>query len=573
MSPRWSLGLGIALFTLPAVVCLLAAGLFALGDSLHAAVVPVSVAVVVAGAAVVARRSGSAQPARELASAAMFAAVIIVGASVAASQFVDLSYDGQFYHQYAIANLAHGWNPFAQIDVGMPWPQHYPKASWIVAAAIYQCTGSIETAKAATLIYMVACFLVVYGVLGALGRCRRGWSVVIAGIVAANPVALGQSMSFYVDGQLAALFAAFAALLVVWLVRGGAVAAIGIAATGLLLINTKFTGLGYAGVLAAAAFAYWLAMQRGRGTGQVLFAAGALLVAVLGVGFNPYVTNALHYGHPLHPVAGPGARDIASAHRPRRIAARDEQVGRLLLSLAARATVGRAAAVELKVPFAVDYDELRVYANADVRTSGHGPLASGTLLLALAGFWAPGPRQVRLRVAALAAVVLLTVLINPEAWRARFVPQLWLLPALALFWQTARRGHRHLALLLAGAALANAALIAGFYFPEQARASRAHRDVLSRIVAAARADRRAVWVPRTWIAPRIRLAEAGAEVMPPARRSPGVPDRRVTEDRPPCGNPKPIPGTHGEVSYCLVPGSGSAAGGRGQPAGPHTPPR
>ena len=39
------------------------------------------------------------------------------------------------------------------------------------------------------------------------------------------------------------------------------------------------------------------------------------LVAMLGLGYNPYVTNWLRHGHPLHPVYGPHSLDIGAQYR------------------------------------------------------------------------------------------------------------------------------------------------------------------------------------------------------------------------------------------------------------------
>ena len=81
----------------------------------------------------------------------------------------DLTVDGNSYHKSAIAFIKSGWNPIhetmrsfqknnndiieikkgSRVDL---WVEHYPKATWIIAATIYEMKENIESGKCIKLI-------------------------------------------------------------------------------------------------------------------------------------------------------------------------------------------------------------------------------------------------------------------------------------------------------------------------------------------------------------------------------------------------------------------------------------
>jgi hypothetical protein len=96
---------------------------------------------------------------------AIASAVVALGVLLAGS-FFDFGWDGQWYHQTAVYQMAHGWNPLRDpMHSFSPdletWVRHYAKGPWYAALALYQTTQQIEWAKAATWIAFAAMFLVV----------------------------------------------------------------------------------------------------------------------------------------------------------------------------------------------------------------------------------------------------------------------------------------------------------------------------------------------------------------------------------------------------------------------------
>lgn len=403
---------------------------------------------------------GTRSPLRYMVSVVGSVALLVVGSLVVSSTFFDTSWDGQAYHQIAVIELAQGWNPVyddplppvvpAVFDVSIPI-NHYPRGGWINAAVLYLAGGHIEMGKACNLLLLVAALLLACSALRELAPTRLGGAFLLGLLFALNPVAIHQSLSFYVDGQLSSLLVCLAALLLLvglharhephTLKNGLVVLLLPFFFCLVLLVNIKFTGLVYAAVLCAG-FLFWLlrsvpvrpAIRRL----SAIFAAmvAAFLVGVFLVGYSPYVTNALAYGHPLHPVLGDHRiDDLISKEMPGGFHAMN-RFEKLAVSLfSASANIKAPDTPALKWPFTFAATELTTFHYyPDTRVAGFGPLFSGALVLA--GLVLLLALVLRLRgVATLGAVVLLvlvSVFVNSEAWWARFVPQLWMVPLLAL---------------------------------------------------------------------------------------------------------------------------------------------
>ncbi len=432
-------------------------------------------------------------PRRVLAALALGGAVL-AGAALLAAACWDLSYDGQAYHQSGVSLLARGWNPLAgalprEATVHRLWLEHYLRGPELAAAVAVAATGSLEGGKVFA-IALVAAAALLTGTALRLAGARPATAAAGAALAAANPVVLGQLATYYVDGQLALFFTCAVALASLALrsgpareppdrserarreqrearrpsIAGGYVreeqrrdatridrrgdgrgfpprpSRLGSAwplltAALALLAQVKFTGTVYAALLVAGLGAVALrAGPRARGAPWKVAAVGAaVLAATVAVGWQPLATNARDHGHPFFPLAGAHAIDVVSGQAPR-FGARGP-VGRFLLSTFSESSAGRDAAPVPKWPFVVRGGELEAMAVADVRVGGFGPLFALALVLCVAGVaWralaagARGPASPGLLIA---AAVLATAAVNPAAWWARYVPQVWLAVVLA----------------------------------------------------------------------------------------------------------------------------------------------
>lgn len=357
-----------------------------------------------------------------------------------ATAWLDLSFDGQTYHQTGIRLLIDGWNPVWDPARSETVPVHYhvtglPKGMWLYSALWAKVTGSIETGKAAQLISLVAALLLSHDALRALHRTRTE-SRIGALLLALNPVTLQQLPTYYLDGVVASgtvTLLAMGILAVRTPIRAWRVALVLQAAW---LANVKFPGAAIVAEIALAAIAWscWRARTAVRPVVLGVTCAGALALLM---GINPYVTNTMRHGHPGYPAAGPDAEPVAEwAHRDAAFRAMPRPL-QVAWSAFAISSDDSYAPPKLKIPFTVWLSELGTF-TTDARIGGWGPLFGGALvvaalMLALA------------RNAPLAALALLPVasaLALPFGFYARYAPQLWLTAVVPLAARTSPRSLR-----------------------------------------------------------------------------------------------------------------------------------
>lgn len=416
---------------------------FLLGISLHKNLVLVGTVVGVVGTIWISR---SRRHAPWKAVCGLSAASLLVFTAIrVASQFYDVSWDGQVYHQEAIIQLSHGWNPAAGIlpdgllpnRVMLAVINYFPKFSWTLSALSYQWTGQIEAAKSITWLLLFASFAVTYCALAALGSSRK-IALLISLVAVLNPVVSTQLYSFYIDSHVYLLLLSMMAASALMLKQPNAVHLILGMMIYAMLINTKFTAAVY-GTIALIPVLIGLSRSvdmirvKPRLYGSVV-GIGVLLTALLCV--HPYATNFLDKGHVFHPVMGAEpVQVLPPTHRPKDFSKinRFESLSKSLLARTANLKGEQSS--EFKWPFQLDWpNELDAAKVPDARIAGFGPWFSGSLLLAAVGLIVALGRRRRLVYGAASllfgATIIFTVLINPEPWWARYVPQLYLVPIL-----------------------------------------------------------------------------------------------------------------------------------------------
>lgn len=539
--------LGVQLLGLVLVPAVLGGLVLLAGASLSVRVWPPTLVLLLIVARLQAGRAFPPAPWRAACTAVVGAVVLSALALAGASAVLDTSWDGQAYHLEAVLALGRGWNPVWDAPLRHHLADFVPKSAWVTEALLSQVAGSPESAKAVHVLALGGAAALWYAAASAIG-VGNGWALLSAALIAANPVAVNQSLSFYVDGLVASGFAALAAVALLWWRTDDGVFLMVFGTGAAVLANLKFNGIALAALLAIP-----LLFATGRRAPSRLggllktLAIGIALATALGI--NPYVTNALRHGHPLHPLFGgrevPGIPFTFFRH-PSFLA--EPPPLRLLHSVAARASNDSEAMPRWKMPFAVDADELAAFTDVDTRIGGWGPLFSGCVLLSIVVLvlsrGAPG-------VAACGwaqALIWATVLPVEQAFWARYAPQLWLVPALALLvGSRASSGAARLATKLLTLALALNVLLAG----TPCLASRALRSLSERrqLAAMALASGAGPLEVRfgLFTSVRARLRAAGVS-------------HRAT-DRLSCGRPAEM--VNSPVAYCL-------AGGRSPepPAGP-----
>lgn len=376
-------------------------------------------------------RSFPQAPWRAALAAQLSAAVVALGGLFVAGAVLDTSWDGQAYHLRAVVALSDGWNPVWGHPLRHFLVDFLPKSAWVVESLVFLGTGSLEAAKGVHITMIIGAFALWYAGASSFGMGRR-WAVVCSFLIAANPIAINQCLTFYVDGLVASTFSVVLAAALLWWLTSDrvwlALVALGLA----FLANLKFNGLGLAGLFVLAALR-WVRFKAPLRLASFM-AALAAAVAFAGIqGINPYLTNAHLHGHPLYPLMGG-----VSAPRIELIYFKNAEFLaqapplRLLHSIAARATNDSEGWPRLKTPFTFDVEELAVFTEVDNRIAGWGPLFGGCVLLSVIVMMVCWRQPGASLHAMIQGLIWASVLPAEQSFLARYSPHLWLVPALTL---------------------------------------------------------------------------------------------------------------------------------------------
>jgi hypothetical protein len=341
---------------------------------------------------------------------------------------LDSSWDGLKYHQTAVLELMSGWNPLESPLPDQIFLNSYPKASWLVGASLAGLFDSVEAMKAQNMAFMLAAACLSFSTIRYLMPELRAWVVMlIAAAVALNPVAIYQCFTGYLDGLLGSQITCLVALgtLSTYKHRLASLSAF------LLLIpytlNLKFTAIPDVAILWMALSIILLWRRRAGDIGSV--AIPALVVCVIGVlvfGANPYLRNMVDHGHIFYPIMGSSGVDIMHGNMPLGMVGKSYGF-KLAAGLFAAPIAWIHGDIDFFFPLFPRLDYFRAFGFADMRVGGFGPLFGAAVLVSTVGaalLRKLSAQQVVLIF--LAVTMVISCLINPESWWARYVPQLWL---------------------------------------------------------------------------------------------------------------------------------------------------
>ncbi len=370
----------------------------------------------------------------------------------------DLSSDGNSYHKTAIAFIKNGWNPLyedcrefqennpnvvpigeeARLDL---WIEHYPKATWILAATTYKMTGDIESGKVITLYFIVILLIISYNCLRTI--LDKKWSFIISLLVSFNPIVFGQIFSYYVDGIMGLCFTI--ELLLLFIVKPmekqNKLLWLSLLGITTFFCNIKFTGLLCSGLIAAVFYFYWFFKYKKEKDFWLRFRnitfhfILVFVTAIFLVGANSYVRNLVEHKNPLYPLIGKDKVDIITSMQPPSFAKRGmgEKFVISLFSRTANITYDRGEPI-LKLPFRLYASEVGELLATDVRIGGFGPFYALTIIISLILFIISSyllikneKKNLKYITLPLIAIVLSMILVG-ENWWARYVPQFYLFP-------------------------------------------------------------------------------------------------------------------------------------------------
>lgn len=374
---------------------------------------------------------------------------VILSSVFFAGQFYDMSWDGLWYHQTAVFQMANGWNPiYDPLHNFTPhlqdWVRHYAKGQWYIALSFYEILGDIEYAKASTWIALIASFFAVFAVTNQFGLSKTK-SIFISIIISLNPVVVFELASYLVDGLMISFLTIFTAALFSWFKEQNRLNIFLMILSAILTVTTKQTGLVYLCFIIAGAGIYIIIIRRELLKKYLYTQSIALLLGIFIFGFNPYVTNTITRGNPFYPMLGSdkypslaqqGEDPIEKWETPHNM------MGTNRFTRLAYAIFGRPGAqpyypntdASFMIPFDLGWDDFSIYYFHDVRISGFGPLFGVILLLStiLLIYLFFKSKVSNLIITIFIVTLFSSLLISEHTWWARYGPQLWWLPAFVL---------------------------------------------------------------------------------------------------------------------------------------------
>lgn len=154
------------------------------------------------------------------------------------------------------------------------------------------------------------------------------------------------------------------------------------------------------------------------------------------MGFNPYITNTMRHGHPFWPVRGEYTINVMAAGGD------DEFLNQSRMEKLFKATFSPSYnhamsmdQVQYKIPGTIHAKEIRALFAVDTRMGGFGVWYSlGVILTVIGSAFLLKYHKEQLKLClVIIAWLLLSVIINPESWWARYAPQLYVVFLLMAF--------------------------------------------------------------------------------------------------------------------------------------------
>lgn len=237
------------------------------------------------------------------------------------SNFIENSYDGQAYHGNAIVNLVKGVNLFLEqgkypADILNIWGDYYPKATWFFGASLIKTFGFLSSSLITNVLISFASAIYCGAVILKYRKSKILCFVTIF-FVLFNPVSIGQSHTYYVDGLLGNLAIVLAFMGYDLHQEFCHYKCLEIVMISALLMNIKFTGLGFAAVINFGIWIYYILKDRKIALQYIFYGFLMLFIGLVVIGFSPYFLNVMNQRHIFYPLVGSDNTDIITKFIPR----------------------------------------------------------------------------------------------------------------------------------------------------------------------------------------------------------------------------------------------------------------
>lgn len=354
------------------------------------------------------------------------------------SNFVETTYDGAFYHGAAMTEMLNGWNPMLDLrnhvsDNVTFWVDYYPKATWIFSGILIQIFKTLSAGMMINLLIAISTFL--YAIPFVKKRSNSNLLAILIGVVILlNPITIEQLHTYYVDAILGNLVTLLLMLGMDIIDEYSVRTNVMIFVVSVILINIKFTGLGFAGIINLFIWLYFIIKKQKEAIIKYTLFGIAMLVIGLGIiGYNPYMINILSGRHIFYPIAGKDAIDVIEFLIPENL------MGKNPIYKFQYSILGGQTILESLKNF-----NLPGYLLFDQQIGAFGTYFSKMLLLSSGGYAlyllnSIKNKKVNLRDILLFLGLVFSILANiKNIWWVRYAPQMWLfIPiGMAMLWKS-----------------------------------------------------------------------------------------------------------------------------------------
>lgn len=403
----------------------------------------------------------------------LVASIVFVGCAYIATATYDGTPDGNTYHKLSVGALKNGWNPLYESvgdfnkeegnpfdiykdNVNVNWADHYARGTETFGAVVYAFSGNIETGKMFNLLWIYIGLFIIFGLLKQMNL--NTWkSLLVAIILAFNPIILVQIANYYLDGVLAiSLFIIILCCLLQFKKLSKEEEKNNYLILAMSIIwccNAKFTGLAFAAVFCGIYYLYKHIRNYIRNKDSfkkifikdTLFYIVTVIIAIIVVGGSTYTKNLIDHGNPLYPLYGKGHVDNMVMMEIPKSLQKENRLTIFLTSIFAKGEnvspsySNEGNEPDLKVPLTFSQEELDNYSIPDIRMGGFGPLFSAIFILGIIGTVIIVIEYIRKKDwnqlipygITLVLITCLILLLDGGYW-ARYIPYFYLVPVFVL---------------------------------------------------------------------------------------------------------------------------------------------
>ena len=250
-----------------------------------------------------------------------------------ANLFLDISYDGGWYHSISIIRLADGWNPIYEFvnsgQFGDVYIDSYAcKSIWGFGAAVYSLFGNLNSIKIISSLVSLSVIFLSISIFGNFTKNKYQLILIIilSICIGFNPIYLQQMFTNYIDSTLGLYCIFYVLLFISFYLKqndfSNILFDVLIIACIALMTNTKLTGLFFAATFFGLYIIFKLISDiKTKNFNwhwfKKMFVTGFIGVcAAVFIGINPFITNVIHGHNMFYPILGAEKIEVMGANIP-----------------------------------------------------------------------------------------------------------------------------------------------------------------------------------------------------------------------------------------------------------------